>query len=57
VILLKTETAIFGLLRRFSTGQRLHFSTCLSLPSARGWTNGVPTLNQLFVWLTVSSVQ
>jgi len=39
------------------TGQALRFSTYRSLPSIRGRANGVPTLNRLFVRLTVSAVE
>jgi len=61
VILL--QTVIFGLLWRFSIPQTYRsgvtFLTYRSLPSIRGRARpkGVPTLNRLFVRLTVSAVE
>jgi len=39
------------------TGNGLRFSTYHSFPSIRGRGNGMPTLNRLFVRLTVSAVE
>jgi len=38
-------------------GQVLRFPTYRSLPSIKGRANGVPTLNRLFVRLTISAVE